>query len=401
VRRGAILLLFSVAGCGGSQLAWYGRTPDRARAVEVRQSGDRQWLVVDGHASRAYRFVAAHDLAFDATGRRVAFAAETSEAPEKWVVVADFVEGRAWDAVAGLRFGPRGTRFAYAALDGERWQWIVDGVPQRPFDEVDPDSVTFSPDGRRVGYVASDGACHRTVIDAALGPCNPRVVALSLADDARRDVRLVADEGDGTDGHLFVGQERVLDVPRALGLEVDTGATRWAVRAQGDRGVFVVVDGVRGAPHADVEPPVFSANGAHVGYVAHDGARSVVVVDDRVVDEQDAPITALAFSDDGTHAGWFYRVGAMSGVAVDGHRFPFEVVVERTLHFSRDGRHWAALVGSRTDRRLFITVDGGASLPVDSQEIFDPGAGDPGTRLSTLVAGELDRYLARTRGEGS
>jgi hypothetical protein len=428
------IALAGVSGCAGPQLAWYGHTPDRAHRIEVRQEGNVQWLALDGRTSRAYRFIAAQDLASDPDGGRLAFAAEIAEHPERWAVVTDFVQGRSWDAVAGLHFGPGGRRLAYAALDGRLWRMVVDGVPEPPFDAVDTGSVTFSPDGRRIGYVADDGRCARAVVDAVPGPCVARIVGLAVADVAGQDVSVVADAPDGSDAHVRVGADRVLDLARARELVVDRAVRHWAVVAgspegwrlvvdgregepfeQLDRVVWspggrsvayaarrdgawhVVTDGRVGAPYAEVEEPVFAASGAHVGYIGRDEGHSVVAIDDRVIWESPAPATALALSDDGAHVAWVYRDGASSVIAVDGERYRFDMTVERTVRFTHDGEHWAALAGSLADRRLFVVVDGHVRLPFDAEELFGSPAGDAGSRLGGWVSAELERYVSRAR----
>ena len=347
----------------------------------------------------------------------------------------DFVEGPSWDGVAGLRFGPGGRHLVYAALDGHHWRMVVDGTPEAPFDEVDVESITFSPDGHRVGYVGGDRLCARVVVDAVSGDCIARVVGVALADVPEHDVRVVADAPDGSDAHVFVGRDRVLDLARASDLTVDPSVRHWAVVAASPPGWRLVVDGREGETferldrvvwdpsgrsvayaarrdgawhivvngrvgpsYREVEEPVFSANGAHVGYVGRDEGRSVVAIDDRTVWESTAPATALAFSDDGAHVAFTYRDGATAVISVDGERFGFEVAVERTLRFTRDGKHWAALVGSLHDRRLFLVVDGRVRLPFDAEELFGSGSGDPAPRLAGWVAAELERYVARTGG---
>jgi hypothetical protein len=428
-------LVTAAMGCGGTQLAWYGHTPDRSRRVEVHQEGNAQWLALDGRASRRYRFIAVDDLAFAPDGRRLAFAAEVGEHPERWSVVADFVEGRSWDGVAGLRFGPGGRRFAYAALDGHRWQVVVDGVPERSHDEVDPGSVTFSPDGLRLGYVAEDGGCSRAVIDGVSGPCSARVVGLAVADVASRDVTVVADAADGNGAHVLVGSSPSVNLGSARELAVDRAVQHWAVveraltgwrlvtdgreeetfeeigrviwapdgrtvayAARRDGAWHVVAGGRMGPPYTEVEEPVFSAHGSRVGYVARDAGRSVVTVDDRIVWESASLATGLTFSADGARVAWVYKDGTTSVIAVDQDRYRFETAVERTLRFSHDGRHWAALVGSLAERRLFLVVDGHTQLPFDTEELFGSPNGDPGERLGAWVSGELELYLA---GRGS
>jgi hypothetical protein len=446
-------LMGAMAGCG-PQLAWYGHSPDRGQPVSVLQQDGAEWLSVGGRVSRRYRAIAADDLAFDEEGRRMAFAAELGDQPERWTVVVDRVEGPTWRGVAGLRFGPRGKRFVYAALDGTspaspgrgrnldaQWRMVIDGSPQRPFDTVDVDSITFSPDGRRVGYVADEHDCEHAVVDGIAGSCVGRVVGLALADDESRDIKVVAEEANGSSARVFVGPESVADLTRVAALSVDPARRHWAVvagsepgwrvvvdgRAAGepfdrigrvqwapdgsavayvarrDRAAYVVVGGRTEGPHAEIEDPVFAASGARVGFIARDADRSAVTIDDRIVWESSAAATGLALSHDGLHSGWFYRDARDAVIAMDGRAYRFEVAVERTLRFSRDDRHWAALVGSLSERKLFVVVDGKVRLPFDSEEFFGMPAAvtDPAERLGAWVSAELELYLARTGTRGS
>jgi hypothetical protein len=436
----ALPLLGASVGCG-PQLAWYGHSPDRAQAVAVLQQDGAQWLSVGGRVSRRYRAIAADDLAFDEAGRRMAFAAEIADHPERWTVVVDLVEGMAWEGVAGLRFGPGGRRFVYAALEGNRWRMVVDGAPQRPFDAVDVDSLAFSPDGRRLGYVAEDRGCERTVIEGAASDCIGRVVALALAEDQAHDVTVVADQADGSGAHVFVGSALAADLPRVATVAVDPARRHWAAVegsesgwrvivdgradegrfdrigrvqwapdgravayvARRDRSTYAVVGGRTEGPHAEIEDPVFAADGSRVGFIARDASRSTVTIDGRVIWESDAAATGLTLSPNGRHAGWFYRDAGDAVIAVDGQPHRFEVAIERTLRFSRDDRHWGALVGSLADRKLFVVVDGKTRLPFDTEEFFGMAGGvtDPGDRLGAWVSAELERYLARSGARGS
>jgi hypothetical protein len=402
-------LAWAAVGCG-PQLAWYGHSPDRAQRVEVLQQDGKQWLSLEGRVSHRYLAIAADELAFDEEGRQLAFAAETGTSPERWVVVANLVEGPPWQGVAGLRFGPEGKRFVYAALTGDRWRMVVDGVVERAFDSVEVEAVTFSPDGHRVGYIAEDGVCERAVIDGVAGDCVARLVGLALANDARRDVKVVADAADGSSAHVFVGAESVADLARVRGLAVDPATRRWAAIAGSAAGWCVVVDGQAGETFDRIGRVVWAPDGHTVAYAARrDRAdyvvadRSTVTIDDRVVWESPTAATALALSDDGRRAGWFYRDGGAAVIAVDLQPHRFEVAVDRTLRFSRDGQHWAAIVGSFADRRLFVVVDGKTRLPLDAEELFGGGlgAGDPGARLGAWVSAELARYLARVGTRGS
>lgn len=259
------------------------------------------------------------------------------------------------------------------------------------------------------------------------------IVGLALSDAVSRDVRVEAEAGDGSGARVFVGPSPVSELPNARDLVVDAGVHHWAVTSRVTAGWRLVVDGRAqeafdgidrvawapdgrevayaarrggawrvvagersGSAYAEVEEPVFAARGARVGYVARDPGRSVVVLDDRVVWESASPATALTLSDDGTRAAWVYEDAGTFVIAVDRERYRFETVVERTLRFSRDGRHWAALVGSLAERRLFLVVDGRTQLPFDAEELFGSPAGETGARLAAWVSGELELYLARS-----
>jgi hypothetical protein len=408
--------------------------------VEVRQQGGAQWVTIGTRTSRRYRFVAAEELAFDEDGRHVAFAAEVTETPERWTVVEDFVDGRTWEGVAGLRFGPHGRHFVHAALEAGLWRMVVDGVPQRPHRGVDVASVAFSPDGRRVGYAVQDGDCARAVVDGGEGDCVVRVIALAPSDAPAGDVLVTADVADGSGAHVLVGGTRVLDAPVVRELAVDAHVRHWAVvsreapgwrvvadgeaqasfeqirdvlwSAEGGHVAYVaraegawraVLDGRAGPPHAEVERPVFAAGGSRFGYVARDDGRSIVTIDGRVAWDSPAPATALTISDDGRRVAWMVREDPGAAIVVDGQSHRFEVVVDRTLRFSRDGCHWGALVGSLAQHRLYVTVDGATALPFDAEELFGSAVAgsEPGERLAAWVSAELESYLVRAGARGS
>ncbi|MGH7436354.1 MAG: hypothetical protein ACRENE_11835, partial [Polyangiaceae bacterium] len=78
-RAAALLAIAGATACSSTQVAWYGHTPDRAQVIEVLQKGSAQWLVAGARSSRRYRAIAADDLAFDAGGLRIAFAARVQD----------------------------------------------------------------------------------------------------------------------------------------------------------------------------------------------------------------------------------------------------------------------------------------------------------------------------------
>ena len=113
-----------------------------------------------------------------------------------------------------------------------------------------------------------------------------------------------------------------------------------------------------------------------------------------------AAATALRFHASGDRVAWIYRAGRAQVIAVGDRRHTFEVVVDGSMSFSSDGSHWAALVGSRSSRELYIVVDGRQKLAFDADELFGNGvpSGDIQAFLRRWVSVELERFL---KGEAS
>jgi hypothetical protein len=214
---------------------------------------------------------------------------------------------------------------------------------------------------------------------------DPNVDHWAVVSDSADGRRVVA---DGREQESFDEVDRMVWAPEG-------DAVAYAARR--GQAWYVVTGGRRSEPYADVEQPVFAPNGPHHGYVAHDAAGSVVAIDDRIAWRSPTRVTGLTLSEDGSRSAWVYRDARTAGIAVDGERFPYEVVIERTLRFSHDDRHWAALVGSLREHRLFLVVDGRTTLNFDSEEFFGGPRDDPGGRLRGWVSAELELYLARAK----
>jgi hypothetical protein len=201
---------------------------------------------------------------------------------------------------------------------------------------------------------------------------------------------------------LIGGLERgePLEEIRDVVLAPDGSAAAYSARAGSDW--FVVANGVRGAAFREVEAPVYSADGRHVGYLGHSAATTQLVIDGVPLKTVSAAV-ALSLSPDGTHVGFVAPASRGFEIAVDDAAFRFDLVIEGSLRFSHDGRHWAALVGTLSERTLSIVVDGRTRLPFDSQELFGGGLGDRNAieALGEWVYAELERYLSTLRAEGS
>ncbi len=104
-------------------------------------------------------------------------------------VVYDGQQGRDWDEVDDLLLSPDGGRCAYAVREGGGSRVVVDGQagprfaavwlgddPFTPIDTGPAVSDAFSPDGRRLVYVASFGLDYLVVLDGRPGPVHSSMV---------------------------------------------------------------------------------------------------------------------------------------------------------------------------------------------------------------------------------
>ncbi|MBK9263429.1 MAG: hypothetical protein IPM54_26945 [Polyangiaceae bacterium] len=438
----ALALLSVGLSCGcSSALAWYGHTPDRTKRIEIRQSHGKQWLVMGDQKSAEYDAIATHAFAFADGGRRTAVAALRigKDGAQRWHVVSDFKEGPAWDGLAGLVFSPNGAHLAYAAENKKRWHVVVDGKVGPVFEWIDPASMTWSADGKRLGYVAGAGECARAVIEDNPGDCHRRVIGLSVGRKAEHDIALVVEKSGEHPARLLIGGKEAANFVYARSLHTDSTGEHWAVIAETEPlgvGYHLVVDGnpqpsfdeisafvwapagkafaytarrdatwyaieprTASRPYDAVEVPVFSGDGLHVGHVGRVGAEGFVSVDGKVVWSRTGPVTALTFDTQGKRIAFMYRDAKGPVIAVDKARHHYDVVIDGSLRFSRDGRHWAALVGSLSKRKLTMIMDGEKQLPFDSEELFGGGLyKNSREAIGTWVAAELELYLGAQHG---
>lgn len=430
----ATTLLTALSACSQGELVWYGHTADRAQRVELRSRGRTEWVTIGEHRTADYSAVAAESITFGPHGRW-AFAAARGVARQRhWYVVSNDGQSAAWDGVADVQFTASG-KLVYLTKSVGRWRVVVNGVAGPLSDAIAEDSIDWSPDGARVGYVAVDGHCQAAVIDGVRGPCMREIVDFAVGDSPAFDVYLARTK-PGQGAVLYVGRRRLEELTSPRGLYRDRSGRHWAVVAASGaiRGWQLVVEHGRGPvfddigsvvwapdaseiaytaragsewfvirhgekkskPYRRIQGPIFSEDGRRLAWIGRTRTESEVVVDGRTKWRGPAEATALQFDPRGKRVVWVYGGKSESVVAVDRMRFRYDVVVEDSVCFSENGDHWAALVGSRAQRKLFIVVDGHRTIPFDTAEFFGGAIRDRDTTLEMRewVEAELSRFLA-------
>ncbi len=289
-----------------------------------------------------------------------------------------------WETVG---FSPDG-RLAYGARRGAKWHVVLDGKEVAGFGSetsIDFDSIgrlTFSPDGKRLAFYAVDGKpC--VVVDGKAGKRYDRIDlirgSLLFSPDGRRLAYLAEEFG----GKSFL----VLD-----GREYGECSEMPSFSADGRHvaytdGHAVFVDGEQVSKrYPEVLRVRISPNGKRVAYKAKERGNFVLVVDDEEYPgySNHSPV----FSPDSSRLAYQSVDEKGSFVVLDekpGARFRKENGV-RCLTFSPDSRRFA-YVGTYRQFEHCVVVDGKVGERHSDSNILDITFSPDGSRLAYRVRG--------------
>lgn len=387
-------------------------SPDGKRFAVVIQSEDKATAhaSIDGQEQKTYGWV--RDLAFSGDSRHVAYVATIDG---KDLPVVDGREGafrgEIWGGTRGgggtLRLNHDGTGVAFVARKGNAPAFgvVIDGAIDRP--NVDPNdgAPVFSPDGKRLAYVAQDGGQRFVVLDGKPGTKYEAVYkgTLTFSPDSKR-LAYLAGKGstrmlvmDGVEGKPYRGA-------MASTLRFSPDGTKFAYAAQLESGKWaVVVNGKAGAAFDHIGPFTglhWSPDSKRLAYAALLDKQWAAIVDDGGF-PYDA-IASMVFSPDSRRAA-FYAQTAGKWISVvnepDGtysSRLQSESVLNETLAFTPDGKY--LLYGAMTNGRPHMVVNG---RPAQSfyEAIWNIDGGrivfDTPTSFSYIALKEGKIYLVR------
>jgi hypothetical protein len=408
-------------------------SPDGQRVAHRFSGAAGEFYRVDDRPQPAYEAVSSW-FVFGGQGSRTAYAAR---ADSGWCVVVDSIPGPWFDSLgdAPLQFSADGRHFAYAGVvggtprlvfdhavvpggdrpsefqlsrDGGRIAWLawrngrcrvfVNGVADPEFDGFVEGSLRFSPDGRRLGYVALLGQRIVTVLDGA-----PRDTAESASGpyfsaDGRRAAFALLEDGrwafaeEGRSGPAF---DR-LNVPVSL-YSPDATHTAYVAQRQGRR--VLVTDDRPGDEFDVITPPRYAPSGSRLGCFVKREGRWAAWIDGKTGPTfDDIGAGGPVFSPDGARVAYLGRSGETWRVVLDGVAGPpWERVFEERLCFGPDGRHlaYAALDGGSWS----LILDGRPAGPrYDALFVNGPAFRSDGTvgMLAARQEGEVVRVFRVT-----
>ncbi len=402
-------------------------SPDGHRLAYVARESQKQLVIVDGKEQKHHDKIEKGSLTFSPDGQHLAYAARESK---KQLVIMDGKEQTQYERIAGgsLTFSPDGQHLAYVAQDSNKLFVIVDGQEEPQYEEEQEGSLdlvgvflVFSPNSQRLAYEVhmeeprdeGSGPAHGfVVVDGKQGRQYDRGIkigSLAFSPDSRRVAYVAAERGQslGSQHQEFVvvdgGEWKRYEPVEHWNLVFSPDSQRLAYFA--DMVVHVVdISGQELHAHGAYgqKPPVFSPDGQRLAYMYGWDIR-VVDMNKPSVEHQAAHPTIewpLVFSPDGRQVAYVARVewSRKQFVVVDGQQHkPYDAVYERSLTFDPNSR-WVTYVSAIFQRRLaFIKVGEKHMFVVDGDEgrQYDEIVAPPGGGSVFFSSPDHPHYIAR------
>jgi WD40-like Beta Propeller Repeat len=301
----------------------------RVAYLECSQLRRKMRVVVNGKPGDLFDVIALQGPWFSPDGKRFSYAANDRSAGNSWFHVIDGQRERAFDGLGvSFVFSPDGRRFAYTATKAQQWILVVAGELEVPIEGMVDHSLAFSPDSRRLAYAAAKpGRQAYLVVDGKAGPVHdgiggslpPEVTAnrvsaqtgyglgyassVLFSPDSRR-IAYLAHFGQLKKVYID-GKAEAVELEFLAGGMVfsdDSKRLAYGCRRRNEFFLdkfFLVVDGKKGTDYDALGYFGFSHDGKHIAFTAKKGERMVIVVDGRERGEYSAVPAGPVFRADG------------------------------------------------------------------------------------------------------
>jgi len=297
--------------------------------------------------------------------------------------------GKSYDEIDrnSIIFSPDSQRIAYTAKVGNHWIAVVDGIEGKSYDHIQ--NLVFSPDSKSVAYIADSGGKSigstfyggkwRIVINGREGMLynDSGLANIEFSPDSRRVV-FTMNNIAVLDG---VSKELPGNIDYNTDIVFSPDSQRVAYLSHINSKQLVILDGKVGPPFDDnhiiwPNSPIFSSNSQHVAYVAINGNRWKIIIDgkegksyDYIESKKSSWLdwdSGLSFSPDSQHYSYRANLDGKECVVVDGIEGKFYDSVD-IPHYSQDNKHlmYAATMGGKS----FVVIDGKEGKFYDSVDI--------------------------------
>ena len=364
----------------GSEIIEACSTSDGFRVAWLQQDGPGYSVVVDGQPGPQHECVSS--FTFSPDGQRTAYVAgdgiphqpdgypgerdvAVPEQEGRWCVVVDDQAGPEYDRVSdgSVCFSPDSKRVGYLARMGDKWFAVIDGVPGPAYDQIrgwrrhiDLDSATeyigcFSRDSKRVAYARRIGDKWSIVIDGQPGPAHDQVASVIFSADGESWAYIAWNETTGRSCVVLDGEsgpEYKAVFSEGLMITDDKQLSYAAMRGSK---FLVVTNGQVGPEYDRIYEVDFSPNGKRTAYSAQKDGKLLLVADNKVEPGHEG-FGEFVFSPNSQRLAYLIHKGEKSSVMVDNEPGRFHDGVG-DITFSPDSST-VAYVAQKRKRRLVV-----------------------------------------------
>ena len=245
-------------------------------------NGGARFIVIAGQADKPQPTPQAGRAVYAPVGKGIAYGAQGDK--DSWVV-RDGKEGPHYADVSVGRFSPDGKRLYYIATDDKKGQFaILDGVAGRRYEYVG--MGVFSPDSKRLAYIARRGGKTTVVCDGKEGVFRDETVHYPLfSPDGKGLAYWIRTRTKGRPKLSVVWNEKVIahvnSDPQMVfspdGKELAWGGYRGDVYRCGKEAVMIA------SGHDAASRPAFSPDGKHMAYAVGKDMKWRIYVDGKAL----------------------------------------------------------------------------------------------------------------------
>jgi Tol biopolymer transport system component len=343
-------------------------SPDSRRVVYMARHGKQTHVVIDGVEVVEPEY--AGDPEFSKSGKRMAYVVVRKD---QWRVVTDGKEGKPYRGLGNnIEFSDDEKHVLYRADTPEGQMIVVDGVEPQPRPVIEENSYGFSPDGRRVAYIARESRDEQyVVVDNKNGKTYEDVGKPTFSPDSGHVIYEAWRAGkmmvvtDGVEGEAF---DEVNDYFR-----FSPDGKRMVYLAKRGGRQFLVVDGVATA-YDEITDFKFSPDSKRLFVKARRGNVMLMTLEGEPPKQYELTPPKqgeayegyhfeMTFSPDSKRTAYVLRRGGKDYVILDGSEGkPYDEIED--LQFTADARH--LVYAARRDGKLVVVVDG-----IESKEYDD------------------------------
>jgi len=282
----------------------FGFSPDNQHFTYVVKENEKEIAVIDGKKGKQYDEIDSYKntpvFLFSPDSKRIAYLARLDD--NKQFVVIDGQEGKQYDGIEmmSMNFSPDSKRFSYVARLGKLNLSVnlavIDGIEGKRYDGIDVtdgkppyyNSPVFSPDSKRIAYIALSGGKEFVVIDGVEGKRYDHIQGCSLVFSP--DSKSIAYFAELNSSRLLIINGKENEVHHGLPSDVSPifspDSKRVAYIAELCEQVaeckrFVIVDGTEGKKYDSIESHIVFDSPGTLRYIAVSG-KNIYSVEERI-----------------------------------------------------------------------------------------------------------------------